>query len=95
MYRIEYSETSRNQIRTLDPFIKPIIKRRIEELKDNPFLGKQLERQLAGYYSYKARRFRIIYKIVPHAMTLQIHYVGHRKDIYELVAELISSGANA
>ena len=91
MYRIEYSETCRSQIRTLDPFIKPIIKRRIEELKQNPFLGKPLERQLAGYFSYTARRFRIIYKVSAATLTVQIHYVGHRRDIYELVAELIGS----
>ena len=56
-------------------------------LRNEPFAGKRLERELSGYRSLRARRFRIIYKIDPQEKALQIHYVGHRKDIFELLAE--------
>ncbi len=83
-YRLLYSETSRDQIRSLHPQIKPIVKPRIQILKENPYVGKVLERELSGYYSLKMRRFRVIYEIDHQNHIVQIHYVGHRKDIYEV-----------
>jgi len=83
-WKIVYSQSSREQARGLNPAIRPIVKRRIEEIRENPFLGKPLERELAGYHSYRARRFRIIYKIDVSSRVVQVHYIGHRKDVYEL-----------
>jgi mRNA-degrading endonuclease RelE of RelBE toxin-antitoxin system len=91
-YRILYSETSRDQIRSLHPQIKPIIQSHIQKLEENPYVGKALERELYGYYSLSMRRFRVIYKIDHQNHVIQIHYVGHRKDIYELFKELIDKG---
>ncbi len=88
-YRIIYSETSRDQIRSLHPQIKPIVKSHIQKLKENPYLGKALERELSGYYSLIMRRFRVIYKIDHNNHVIQIHYVGHRKYIYEVFKEYL------
>ena len=38
----------------------------------------------------QAKRFRVIYKIREKDQTLEIHHVGHRKDIYELFKEAIA-----
>ena len=89
-YRLLYSETSRKQIRELHPQIKPVVKSKIEKLRENPFSGKWLEKELSGYLSMQAKRFRVIYKISDNNQTVEIHYVGHRKDIYELFKEAIS-----
>jgi len=89
-YQLLYSETSRKQIRKLHPQIKPVVKSKIEELQDNPFSGKWLEKELSGYLSSQAKRFRVIYKIRDNDQTVEIHYVGHRKDIYELFKEAIA-----
>ena len=89
-YRLLYSETSRKQIRKLHPQIKPIVKSKIEKLQENPFSGKWLEKELSGYLSMRAKRFRVIYKIRNNDQTVEIHYVGHRKDIYELFKEAIA-----
>ena len=83
-YRVLYSETSRDQIRSLHPQIKRIVKSHIQILKENPYVGRVLERELSGYYSLKMRRFRVIYKVDHQSHIIQIHYVGHRKDIYEV-----------
>jgi len=85
-----YSETSRKQIRKLHPQIKPVVKSKIEKLQENPFSGKWLEKELSGYLSMQAKRFRVIYKIRDNDQTVEIHYVGHRKDIYELFREAIA-----
>ena len=83
-YRLLYSETSRNQIKKLSPEIKPVIRSRLDKLRKKPFSGKRLERELSGYRSFRARRYRIIYKLNEDTGIIEIHYVGHRKDIYEL-----------
>lgn len=89
-YHILYSETSRKQIRKLYPQIKPAVKSSIEKLQENPFSGKFLEKELSGYLSIRMKRFRIIYKIGEKEHNVEIHYVGHRKDIYELFRETLS-----
>jgi mRNA interferase RelE/StbE len=90
-YRLLYSETSRNQIIKLHPEIKSIIRSRLDRIRKEPFIGKRLEKELSGYRSLRARRFRIIYKLNEDTETIEIHYIGHRKDIYELFSEKAGS----
>ena len=89
-YQILYSETSRKQIRGLHPQIKSAIKSSIERLQENPFTGKRLEKEISGYLSIRMKRFRIIYKINDDDHNVEVHHVGHRKDIYELFRDSIS-----
>jgi mRNA-degrading endonuclease RelE of RelBE toxin-antitoxin system len=89
-YQLLYSETSRKQIRKLHPQIKPVVKSKIEKLQEDPFSGKWLEKELSGYLSLQAKRLRIIYKVRDNDQTVEIHYVGHRKDIYELFKAAIA-----
>jgi mRNA-degrading endonuclease RelE of RelBE toxin-antitoxin system len=63
------------------------VRSRLDMLRNEPFAGKRLERELSGYRSLRSRRFRITYKVDRQEPVLQIHHVGHRKDIYELLAE--------
>ena len=88
-YRLLYSETSRTQIRNLHPEMKAIIRTRLNMLRRDPFAGKKLERELSGYRSLRAHRFRIIYKLKEEDGIVEIHHVGHRKDIYELFSERV------
>ena len=90
VYRLLYSETSRKQIKSLHPDIKSSVKAHIQKLRDNPHSGKPLEKELSGYHSLRTKRFRIIYKINHNKQIVQIHYVGHRKDVYELFRELLA-----
>ena len=88
--KLLYSETSSKQIRKLHPQIKPVVRSKVEKLQEAPFSGKGLEKELSGYLSIRAKRFRIIYKIRDDDITMEIHHVGHRKDIYELFKEAIA-----
>jgi len=90
-YRLLYSETSREQIKSLHPQIKLTVKSHIKILKDNPYVGKVLERELSGYYSLKMKKFRVIYEIDHQNHIVQIHYVGHRKDIYEVFKNFLTN----
>jgi len=86
-YRLLYSASSRNLIRKLHPELKSIIRARLKQLEVNPYEGKPLERELSGYFSLRAKRYRAIYKIDEEERIVEIHYVGHRKDIYKLFRE--------
>ena len=88
-YKLLYSQTSREQIRGLHPEIRSVIKSRIQGLKGDPFSGKRLERELSGYRSLRAKRFRIIYKVDEKKQVIEIHHLGRRKDIYQLFRENI------
>ena len=82
-FKLIYSETSFKQIKKQHPHLKPIVKSKIESISANPCIGKLLEKELSGYLSFRAKRYRIIYKVAEDTKTIEIHYIGHRKDIYE------------
>ena len=86
-FKLLYSETSRNQIKKLRPSLKPIVKAKIERISASPDIGKLLEKELSGYLSFRAKRYRIIYKVEEDTKIIEIHYVGHRRDIYEILGE--------
>ena len=90
-YRLLYSETSRNQILKLHPELKSIIRTRLDMIKKEPYIGigKQLERELSANRSVRAKRYRIVYKLNEATRTIEIHYVGHRKDVYQLFSEQV------
>jgi mRNA interferase RelE/StbE len=91
-YRLLYSETSRRQIRELHPGTKEVVRSRLQRLREKPFMGKRLERELSGYWSLRAKRFRIIYRVEENDQVVEIHHVGHRRDIYELFREAVNKG---
>ena len=65
---------------------------RYESLMENPNSDKNLQRELSGYYSLKVKRYRIIYKIMESDYKIEIHFIGHRKNIYELFREQVEKG---
>ena len=86
-YRLQYSQTARDLIRKAHPELKAIARERLKELIENPYAGKRLEKELSGYFSLRAMRYRILYKIRAQNQTVEVHYVGHRKDVYQLFRE--------
>ena len=88
-YRLVYAAACRRQILRLPPVLKPLVKRAIEQLAQEPHTGKRLERELAGYLSLRAKRYRVIYRVDESSRTVEIRYVGHRRDIYEVFTEEI------
>ena len=57
-YRIIYSETSRDQIISLHPQIKPIVKSHIQKLKENPYLG--ISQQMKKIYNLCVLRDSVV-----------------------------------
>ncbi|EKD42054.1 MAG: hypothetical protein ACD_73C00349G0002 [uncultured bacterium] len=88
-FKIEYTGVVKKIILHLTPSLKPLIKSAIELLPTNPYLGKPLQNELFGLMSYRVKRFRVVYRIMEKTKKIQIIYVGHRKDVYLLMKELL------
>ena len=76
-------------LRSLPPETKRYIRASFEEIRKDPWIGKPLRDELAGLYSFRVRRFRIVYKIERQVITVVVVGIGPRKTIYEeLIAEI-------
>lgn len=88
-YTIKFTEEAKKKIQKLDPSIRPVIKKAIESLVENPFRGKSLSYDLAGLYSLRTSDYRIIYRINGTELVIIIISVGHRGDVYKKLKALI------
>jgi mRNA-degrading endonuclease RelE of RelBE toxin-antitoxin system len=87
-YQLIFSDTVQNSIRIAAPDLKALLKKKLKKLKEAPAAGKPLLKKLSGYYSLRTNNLRIIYKVIREKQTLEIHYMGQRRDLYELVNQL-------
>ena len=91
LYRIKATQSAYELMSSFHPEIKKNIKEALKDLKKNPNLGKDLQRELGGYQSHRIKRYRIIYKTDITDKIIVTHYVGHRRDVYELFAGFLIS----
>ena len=88
-YRLKVTQKTAELVRSLHPEIKARIKTALKTIIDNPYSGKALKDELEGLRSYRAKRFRIIYRIDPKSKQIDIVVIGPRKTIYEETFKLI------
>ncbi len=74
-------------IRHLPPDVKRSVKQSLRSLSANPFSGAPLMRELSGLWKFKVRRFRIIYELDRKARIIRIFAIGHRREVYEELAD--------
>jgi len=55
----------------------------LNEIRENPFAGKPLNRELTGKYSYRVGVYRIIYKINKKDKIIFVLSAGHRNKVYK------------
>jgi mRNA interferase RelE/StbE len=89
-YSIKYTKEAKRKIGKLDPSIRVTIKKAIESLSSNPYKGKPLSHELAGLYSLRTSDYRIIYRIKEKQLIIIVISVGHRKEIYKRLKEVIT-----
>ena len=70
-------------ISKLHPEIKKMVKFALEELRKSPLLGDDLQEELSEFQSYKPGRYRVLYKFNADDNSVDVYYVGHRRDLYE------------
>lgn len=82
MFKIKLTAKAKKDLKGLSKADKLSIGEIIEELKDDPLIGKPLSRELIRRFSYKVRLYRIIYKINRQDEIIEILSAGHRGTAY-------------
>jgi mRNA interferase RelE/StbE len=81
--RLKMSDETAELVRTLHPDIKRKIKAALQAILNDPQTGKGLRDELEGLQSFKAGKFRVIYKTATDKGIIEIVAIGPRKTIYE------------
>lgn len=74
-------------IRHLPPDVKRSVKQALRSLSADPLVGTPLKRELLGLRKFTVRRFRIVYELDRNARVIRIFAIGHRRDVYEELAD--------
>jgi mRNA interferase RelE/StbE len=81
-YNITYKSSVKKDLKKIDKKeLLKILNAIEDELKKDPFIGKELKGQFEGLFSYRIGKYRIIYTIVGN--TIIILRISHRKDVYK------------
>ena len=88
-FSARYTREAARLISKLPPEIKRFVRATIETLLDKPQIGTELTGELDGYYSYRIRRYRVIYRVNEEESCIDVYHVGHRRDVYETLRSLL------
>lgn len=83
MFKIRLTARAKRELKNLSKRHKESIGLFFEELKEDPFIGKPLARELTGRFSYRIGIYRVIYKIDRQNNVVYIITVGHRAMVYQ------------
>jgi len=89
LYTLVYTREAKKNIEKLNPSIHKLIEKALETLSLDPFRGKQLSYELAGLRSFRTSDYRIIYRIKKRQVLIIVISVGHRREIYKRLKELL------
>ncbi|NJD78706.1 MAG: type II toxin-antitoxin system mRNA interferase toxin, RelE/StbE family [Candidatus Methanoperedens sp.] len=95
MYRVIYTNLFAKKIKKFkkDKELVADLKKKIEKLLSDPFIGKPLEYPLANFRSIRIKgKYRLIYKLNENDKELVLVAFGHRKDIYQLMVLFSKKG---
>ncbi len=87
-YRLRIPDEVARLIRGLHPHLKKKLKASLQTILSDPRSGKALKEELAGLWSFRVSRFRIIYRMRG-AKQIEIVAVGPRERIYDETFKLI------
>lgn len=90
-YQIKITSFANRVAKKFSPEIKKAAKAALKELAQNPYLGKELQAELSGFWSYKFLRYRIVFKTDTTKKIIIVWAIGHRRDIYETLGDHLLS----
>lgn len=81
-YHVDLDQPTATFLRHMHPFQKQKIKACLDDIAENPTAGKMLQKELAGLYSYRVGRYRIIYIVNDAKKEVNVIAIGPRESIY-------------
>ena len=93
-FKIRFTPEAARLFSKLHPENKKLIKLALYELSKAPYSGHNLQEELAGFKSYKSKRYRILYNLNNDESVIQVYYIGHRRDVYDQFRLLLNKLQN-
>ncbi len=82
MFKLLISVRAQKKINLIKRTYQEAILAALEEIKEDPFIGKSLTRELSGQFSYRVGSYRITYRIRRKDKVVYIMTAGHRSSVY-------------
>ncbi|MCI0585685.1 MAG: type II toxin-antitoxin system RelE/ParE family toxin [Planctomycetes bacterium] len=89
-WRARYTPEAADLIRKLHPESRRRIRGGIRALLDDPSSGHELQLELSGFRSLRVGAYRVLYRIDEDARSVEVLYVGPRRDVYENFRRLVA-----
>lgn len=83
MYRIKLTAQAKKELKNIKKIYQEAVAAVLEEIAQNPLVGKPLTRELTGRFSLRVGVYRIIYKVNDQDKTVQVIAAGHRGTVYK------------
>lgn len=83
MYKLYLTSRAKRQIKLISLTHQEAIVEALEEIAENPLIGKPLTRELTGKFSYRIGVYRIIYIVNKKDETVFILTAAHRATVYQ------------
>jgi len=81
-YRVIFLRIFVRRFHLLHPRLRLQVRRRVQELAENPYVGLRLVGELEGFWKDRIGKYRIIYKIDEPNKTLVFYDIDLRKRVY-------------
>lgn len=82
MYNLIVTPRAQHRLKEIKKLYREEVKQAIEELQQDPFIGKPLTEDLTGRYSYRIHVYRIIYMVDIKDKIVNIIAADHRATVY-------------
>lgn len=87
MWKVEFDERARKELRKLDPDTQQRIlkwlRQRIAGQPDPRHFGKSMKGHMKGLWRYRIGSWRLICQLQDEDQLVLVVRIGHRRDIYE------------
>ena len=83
MYQIIIAPQAQKELKVIKKSYGQSISLALQEIKDDPTIGKPLSKQLIGRFSYRVGIYRIIYKVNKKDKMITVISAGHREIVYK------------
>jgi mRNA-degrading endonuclease RelE of RelBE toxin-antitoxin system len=89
-WKMRFTPEASRLVSKLHPDNKKQLKQALNELRQNPYTGKELQEELFEFKSLRLKRYRVIYAISEEENYIGIYYLGRRSDVYEQFRRLLT-----
>ncbi len=83
MFRLKITAKAKKDLKLIKSRYQHSISLAFQEIKEDPSIGKPLERKLTGRYTYRVGVYRIIYTLHKKDKIITVLSAGHRGMVYQ------------